>query len=337
MGWSRVEENEFARVFSIARVALPGNLCRIGHTTETGWLVSGSERAILTERVAPLLAFWERRLRRHALQQRFWLVCCLWDGWRERVPYAPEYRFEDAAGQGGGEEWAGPPGVVPLFHADHPRIACFGAHRGDPSALLLPEPHYLAGFYRRLRLRVRIARRPWRMKAERGVFCGSDHGQVINQFPPIDPLRPFARRRLSEVVAAERLPVDVHLGSGVGLARQISYRYILDVDGHVRTWDAWAWKLLSGSLVLSQESIWETFFTRQFEPWQHFVPVANDFSDLAEKLAWCRSHDERCREIVARARVRAEEVYDPSAVAAQMGRALAAALPDATAPSTSPA
>src|SRR5512136_2367623 len=76
----------------------------------------------------------------------------------------------------------------------------------------------------------------------------------------------------------------------------------------------------SGSVVLSTASPWETFFTRMFEPWTHFVPIANDFADLAEKLDWCRAHDDECRDMARRARQHAESVYRPEYVGRVVAR-----------------
>lgn len=309
-----VQRREFAEVFEIGRLELPRNLALLGFSPSHGWLVCGEAAALPQERIAPLRRFWLSELAPRLPELRFWLFCCLADGWRERVAPAEDYALVTAAGAGAMDEWRGPPGAIPALAGELPVVGCFAAHRGDPSALLLPEPHFLRDGYRRLRARVALARRPWAAKRDRGVYGGGDHGEVLNQLGPAVPGRPHARRRLREVVSAEGLDVDVFLGASVGRARQIGYRYVLDVDGFVRTWDAWAWKLLSGSVVFSQESAWETFFTRQFAAWEHFVPVANDFADLGEKLAWCRRHDDACRAIGRRARERARHVYAPAAV-----------------------
>jgi len=37
-------------------------------------------------------------------------------------------------------------------------------------------------------------------------------------------------------------------------------------------------------------------------PWVDHVPIAPDLSDLAEKIGWCRSHDEECRAMAAKAK-----------------------------------
>jgi hypothetical protein len=109
------------------------------------------------------------------------------------------------------------------------------------------------------------------------------------------------------------------------------------VDGWARTWDAWAWKLASGSTVLSPASNLATFFTELFEPWEHFVPVAADFSDLPERLEWCRGHDSECREMARRGRARVAEVYRPAWAGARLARALGERLSAASAQPAAPA
>jgi hypothetical protein len=161
---------------------------------------------------------------------------------------------------------------------------------------------------------------PWEEKQARAAFCAGDHGDVANYFPPLVPERPHPRRYLKQIVEAAGLDVDVHLGKGVSLAQQLSHKWILDVDGFTRTWDAFAWKMQSGSVTLSTTSPWESFFTRLFEPWVHFVPIANDFADLAEKLDWCRAQDDECKQIAQRAQRRAESVYRPEYVARVVAR-----------------
>ena len=189
----------------------------------------------------------------------------LWDGWRERIPFSDWYEIVPAPDASSMDEWQGPAGSIPAISSS-PVVACFGAHRGDPSALLVPDAHYLHDFHRVLFTRAALSRRRWSRKIPRAIFCGSDHGETANQLPPLDPARPVARRQLAEIAATGRLPVDVHLGAGISRRRQVAYRYLLDVDGEAHTWDAWAWKLRSGSVVLSQESIWNTFFTTSSLP-----------------------------------------------------------------------
>ena len=220
------------------------------------------------------------------------------------------------------EEWNGAPGDLPRLSTRKQWIACYAAHVGDPSAFLLPEAYWLArDFHAPLIDEVERASPPWEARRARAVYAGADAGTAVNLFAPGEgAVHP--RRLLQRVVSEAGLPVDVTLGGNVSRETQLGYRWILDVDGCVRTWDAWAWKMASGSVVLSPASPWETLFTRAFRAWEHFVPVANDFSDLGEKLAWCADHDDECRAIAERARSKALETYEPGRVADDLTRRL---------------
>lgn len=317
----------FAQRFRCGDVSLPRNVLLVGWSvTEESWFVapgSASEDHVYRLRVPVTLQFLHARVLPRLAGRTFWFAFCFWDGWRERIAYAADYRWVPAGDLDGRHEWHGGPGELPLLSSEPRPVACYCAHRGDPSALLLPEAHYLAsGGYAQLFAEVRAGSLPWSARTSRAVFCGSDHGETTNYFPPFVPGRPHPRRYLGQLVAASDIDVDVRLGMAVPRAAQMTYKWILDVDGYVRTFDAWAWKLVSGSVVLSPASPWETFFTRQFEPWEHFVPVANDFSDLAQRLDWCRSHDEECQRIAQRARRRLEDVYRPEYVARAVERQL---------------
>ena len=59
-----------------------------------------------------------------------------------------------------------------------------------------------------------------------------------------------------------------------------------------------------------------------------FVPVAEDFSNLEDRLAWCLAHDDECRAIARRARARVGEVYRPEWAGARLAAALREKLGD---------
>jgi hypothetical protein len=250
----------------------------------------------------------------------YWFLFCFFDGWRERVAFSSEYHYVAPGDLAGCAAWAGPAGSIPRLTAGRDWVACFAAHRGDPSACLLPEAHFLkTSGYRTLFAELAPAVRDWSARRLRCVFAAGNHGEASNFFEPRprDALHP--RQHAAAVIAHGALPVDVYLGRHLTRAAQLEYRYLLDIDGYVRTWDAWAWKMMSGSLVLAVASPWETFFTREFEPWLHFVPVANDCSDLGARIDWCLGHDRECRDIAAAARVQAQRVYDRAFVSARVG------------------
>jgi hypothetical protein len=314
-----VSADAFQEEFGTDFIVLPYTTCLLGWSPRRRqWLVHGflDGGGHTRARLDPLARFFDRNVRRHIEPGPFWFFFNHWDAWREGADYSSDFRWIPATtGIGSIEEWRLGPGEIPILAESRRWVACYGAQRDDPSALLLPEAHYLRGFYYRpLLARLNSERVPWSSKQPRAIFAGGDHGARSRGTTP--------RRRLRSVVRSEALPVDLHLGSAIARSAQLGYKYLLDVDGWVRTWDAWAWKLASGSVVLSPASDWTTFFTELFEPWEHFVPVAQDFSDLGERLEWCRSHDDECRGIVRRARSRVREVYHPRWVGARLAGSL---------------
>ncbi|HVY08738.1 MAG TPA: glycosyl transferase family 90 [Mycobacteriales bacterium] len=203
-------------------------------------------------------------------------------------------------------EWRGAPGTLPLMSPSKDWLVCFSAHYDDPSAVLLPEAHFLMHrWYRPLRVELAMSRRPWGLRANRASYAGSDHtAESPNTHGPA------LRRHLKKLADQGEFAIDVSLGKSTSRRQQLRNKYLIDIDGFARTWDAWAWKMLSGSVVLSPASIWQTRFTREFEPWQHYVPLASDLSDLGDQLEWCQSHDQECKEMSDRARRHACRVYD---------------------------
>ncbi len=59
--------------------------------------------------------------------------------------------------------------------------------------------------------------------------------------------------------------------------------------------------LASDSVVVMPSPRTEHRFGRELAAWRHYVPVAADFSDLAQVLDWCRDNEGECRDIAARA------------------------------------
>jgi hypothetical protein len=83
---------------------------------------------------------------------------------------------------------------------------------------------------------------------------------------------------------------------------QLKYKYILDIDGWACTWDATFWKLYSGSVLLKQKSVWKQWYYDELIEYVHYVPFANDFSDLNEQIQWCINNDDKCQEIINNSR-----------------------------------
>jgi hypothetical protein len=77
-------------------------------------------------------------------------------------------------------------------------------------------------------------------------------------------------------------------------AEIMAHRYYPDVPGNARAWGTLA-KFLAGCLVFKPPSQQWLAYDPLLQPWRHFVPVAEDFSDLPDQVDWAlKNHEEAC-------------------------------------------
>ncbi|TVP68768.1 MAG: hypothetical protein EA339_15665 [Rhodobacteraceae bacterium] len=75
------------------------------------------------------------------------------------------------------------------------------------------------------------------------------------------------------------------------------FRYQLVVEGNDRG-SNFPWLCETNCLILRQDMEWQSFYDDMFRPWEHFIPIARDFSDLEDKYEWCERHLDRCAQII---------------------------------------
>lgn len=91
------------------------------------------------------------------------------------------------------------------------------------------------------------------------------------------------------------------------IEEMLKYKYLLSVEGNdVATNLKWA--MYSDSLVIMPKPCVESWYTESMlEPWVHYVPVKDDFSDLLEIKKWCDANAETCKKIIQNANQYAEQ------------------------------
>ena len=79
------------------------------------------------------------------------------------------------------------------------------------------------------------------------------------------------------------------------------YKYLLSVEGNdVAT--GLKWMLYSNSVVfMSRPTVATWAMEDLLVPFVHYIPLANDYSNLLEMVKWANEHDEACQEISKRA------------------------------------
>lgn len=189
----------------------------------------------------------------------------------------------------------------------------------------LPDPHFFIneGFFAE---RALAANPPaWGARSEalvwRGAMTGNGwfslaEGDVQN-LATIQRLRlVMAARSLDGVDAklveiparfAEFAPLARRLGivaGGLPAASWLDRRYALDIDGVTNTWSNLFVRLLFGCCVLKVQSQfgYRQWYYDDLRPFEHYVPVKADLSDLAEKWEWARTHPREAQAIAERGR-----------------------------------
>ncbi len=101
----------------------------------------------------------------------------------------------------------------------------------------------------------------------------------------------------------------------------------LDTDTVAASSTALFQLLLSGAPVLraAAADAGRLWLDSRLVAWTHYVPVAADLSDLAERVAWLGAHEAQAREIGAAGRAFARGVDYPAALQAAV-QAVGAAL-----------
>ncbi|KAJ7140453.1 glycosyl transferase family 90-domain-containing protein [Mycena filopes] len=87
-------------------------------------------------------------------------------------------------------------------------------------------------------------------------------------------------------------------GDGDPREDEYMYKYLLDVDGMTFS-GRFLGLLRSGSLVF-KATVFEEYFNDWIRPYEHYIPVLPDLSDLLEKVQWAMAHDVEARVIQAR-------------------------------------
>jgi len=79
------------------------------------------------------------------------------------------------------------------------------------------------------------------------------------------------------------------------------YKYLLSVEGNdVAT--GLKWMLYSNSVVfMSRPTVTTWAMEDVLVPFVHYIPLANDYSNLLQMIKWANEHDEACQEISQRA------------------------------------
>ena len=150
---------------------------------------------------------------------------------------------------------------------------------------------------------------PFAAKSDRAFWRGVSSGWDY---------RPGSRMRLVRTWANKRTDIDVKFSQlrqeyalpGVrerwlpfvdreaSMSEFLKHRYLISAEGNDKD-SGLNWKLQANSVVLMPEPIAHSWLMEPFLiPYVHYVPLHEDFSDLSEKIDWCRANPHSCQAII---------------------------------------
>lgn len=118
----------------------------------------------------------------------------------------------------------------------------------------------------------------------------------IVQFPEDWPLLPLLKAKTKP---------------GLSMAEQLKCKYLLSLEGNDVA-SGLKWMLYSNSVVIMPAPVCESWACESFlVPYEHYVPVRYDLSNLNEVYEWCVSHPLECEEISRNGREFIKGFLDP--------------------------
>lgn len=83
----------------------------------------------------------------------------------------------------------------------------------------------------------------------------------------------------------------------VSYATQLQYKVLPNLDGETCTYPGLLWRLVSGSLVVKQETANEQWFSDIVLPWKHYVPTDEFLGDIIEQIQWALEHPQEAKQM----------------------------------------
>jgi hypothetical protein len=200
-----------------------------------------------------------------------------------------------------------------------------------PGGCLIPDPEFFESRgYEATRQQFREDFIPWEQRLTQVFWRGSSTGHRLFDPPGEDAADDFAWLQRLALCARARSAARPDMFD-VGLTRIVQieephliarieragflrphvprvefmrHKGVIVADGNCNAWDAAFCGLLTGSCVLLVGSPlrYRQWYYDALKPWEHYVPVAADLSDLEEAAAWVLGHDDRARAIGAAGR-----------------------------------
>ena len=101
----------------------------------------------------------------------------------------------------------------------------------------------------------------------------------------------------------------------------MQHKFALHLDGETAPFLVLPMQLLAGLVVLKPDTPNHQWFYDGLQPYEHFVPVKSDLSDLTTKIEWLRHNPDQAKKISENAQVFARYHFNPETVTKKFKKA----------------
>jgi len=139
----------------------------------------------------------------------------------------------------------------------------------------------------------------WETKKNDFMWRGADTGwgirlSFVNKFREYDV--GFSEYVQDAIIHPEQYPPSL-LKPRVTVPDLLKYKYLPIIDGNDKS-SSLGWVMASNSVPIMPEPRYHSWLCEAFlQPGVHYVKVEKDFSDMLEKIEWCKDNDAACKQI----------------------------------------
>lgn len=211
-------------------------------------------------------------------------------------------------------------------------ILSFCRKKQQYTSILIPDCEMLRGYNKTDKVLDKKGKKnSWNCKLEKAFWRGSTSNGLYN----LSAWRNYPRAQLTFLSLKYPEEIDARFtkfiqgadqnpdfmqckeiqSKKVKIANSLRYKYLIDIDGNASTYSRFYWILRSNCLPLKQDSDFIQWYYGMLKPYEHFIPIREDCSDLVSQVHWARGHDEEVKQIaeksayLAKHRLSTENAY----------------------------
>lgn len=157
---------------------------------------------------------------------------------------------------------------------------------------------------------------PWEERSDKMIWRGGANGNGLRICDESLTSNAAINQRIRFAIACKNTEIDFRFvnaeefgvlermnltGCRIDSATWLQRKFAIDIDGFSNAWDNLYHRLLFGCCVLKVDSQigFRQWYYNKLKPFENYIPIKADLSDLHDQLDWVRSHPQDVKDIAA--------------------------------------